>query len=180
MYARALEMLHDARHEDVLPVADGINLNLFAHQIFIDQNRVVDAVPRNYFHILGYIGVVISYYHVLATQNIRRTQQHGVAERICGSHCLLALIDAVPCGARYCAPFKDLVKTLPVLGGVNAVGAGAENIDAKLLKMLCQLYGRLTAKLHDDTPWFLGLKYAVDILWGKRIEIQPVAGVKIS
>ncbi len=40
MHAGALDVLHDARHEYRFSVADGVHLGLFAHQVFIDEDRV--------------------------------------------------------------------------------------------------------------------------------------------
>ena len=43
MDAGALDVLHDAGDENVLPVADGVDLQLRAHQILIDEHGVLDA-----------------------------------------------------------------------------------------------------------------------------------------
>ena len=42
--ARPLDMLHDAGDQVVLPVADRVHLDLLAHHIFVDQNRVLNQV----------------------------------------------------------------------------------------------------------------------------------------
>ena len=42
--ACALEVLHDTRDEDVVAVTDGIDLDLAAHHVLIDQNRVFNLV----------------------------------------------------------------------------------------------------------------------------------------
>ena len=39
----ALYVLHDARDEDVLAVADGVDFNLGATEVLIDEHRVIHA-----------------------------------------------------------------------------------------------------------------------------------------
>ena len=36
----ALDVLHDTRDQDVLPVADSVDLDLFSYQVFIYQDRM--------------------------------------------------------------------------------------------------------------------------------------------
>ena len=43
----ALDVLHDAGDEDGFAVADGIDLDLFTEEVFVDQNRVVLTMRRD-------------------------------------------------------------------------------------------------------------------------------------
>ena len=41
MYARSFNMLHYARNENILPVADGIYFNFYALEILVYEHRMV-------------------------------------------------------------------------------------------------------------------------------------------
>ncbi|CCZ61580.1 uncharacterized protein BN544_03868 [Hungatella hathewayi CAG:224] len=69
----SLDMLHDSRDQNVGAVADGVNLDLLAHDVLINQYRMllrnlVDDSDK-FIHIL----VTDSDLHALAAQNVGRT-----------------------------------------------------------------------------------------------------------
>ena len=42
----AFDMLHDPGNEDVLSVADGVDLQFLAHEVFVDEDRILDPPAR--------------------------------------------------------------------------------------------------------------------------------------
>ena len=64
------------------------------------------------------------------------------------------------------ALFKYLVEPLAVLGSVDAVRTGPQDILPALHQMLGQLDCGLPAELHHNPPRFFGLKQVVDVLGG--------------
>ena len=66
MDARTLDMLHDTRNQNRFAVADRVDLQLGTHQVFINQDRILNLVGKNNLHIFMNIGVVVRDNHVLS------------------------------------------------------------------------------------------------------------------
>lgn len=80
MDACALEMLHDARDEDVVAVADGVDFDLAAHHVLVDQNRVLDLVAGDDLHELAHVGFLVGDFHALTAENVGRTDENRIAK----------------------------------------------------------------------------------------------------
>ena len=87
MDTSSFDMLHNTWDEVILTIADCIDLNLFTHHVFIDQDEVVFHVAGDDVHVLFYFSGSVSNDHVLATQYIGRTQQNWEAQSVCSSNC---------------------------------------------------------------------------------------------
>ena len=66
MDARTLDVLHDTRNQNRFAVADRVDLQLGTHQVFINQDRILNLVGENDLHILMNIGIVVRDNHVLS------------------------------------------------------------------------------------------------------------------
>ena len=82
MDAGALQMLHDARNQDVFAVANGVNFNLSTHQVLVDQYRIFNLGTGDDAHILADVRFLIGDFHALTAQYIRRTNQYRIAQTI--------------------------------------------------------------------------------------------------
>ena len=82
MNACALEVLHDTRDEDVVAVTDGIDLDLAAHHVLIDQNWVLNLVAGDNLHELADIGLLVGNLHALTAQNVGRTNENRIAKLV--------------------------------------------------------------------------------------------------
>ena len=77
MDARALDMLHDAGDQDVLPVADGVHLQLHTHEIFVDKDGILNILGQNDRHVFPDILVAEGDDHILPAQHIGGSHQTG-------------------------------------------------------------------------------------------------------
>ncbi len=73
----------------------------------------------------------------------------------------------------------QLVEPLAVLGQVDAVGRGADDLDARLLQGDRQFQRGLAAELDDDAVGLLLLHDGHHVLERQRLEVQPVGRVVV-
>ena len=76
--------------------------------------------------------------------------------------------------------FEKLLKSLPVLRQVDAVGGSADDLHARSLQGQRQLEGRLAAELHDDPRRPLSLGDVEHVFQRQRLEVKLVRGVVIG
>ena len=179
MDAGALDVLHNARNQDVLAVADGVDLQLGAHQVFIDQNGVLDLLRQNDRHIFLDIRVIKGDDHVLAAQHVGRPHQHRIPDPVGDLQGFLGGHHRKALGALHVVLFQQLIEPLPVLRHIDAVKGGAQYVDSLVVQELGQLDGGLSAEGHNHAVGLLRMDHAHDVLGGERLEIQPVGGVEI-
>ena len=112
--AGALDVLHDTRNQNIGAVADCINLDLLALQIFINQDRMLLCDLVDHTDILFYVLIAYSDSHALTTKYIGRTNQNRITQLIC---CFLSFLSSKYClslWSRNFAFFKNLIKELTV------------------------------------------------------------------
>ena len=103
VHTRTLDVLHDAGDEHVLTVADDIDLQLLPHEILIAEHGVFDVLGENDVHVSGNIALRKRDGHVLTADDIRRTEQDGIAELVGGRQRLLfGLPRCRGCGCPSC------------------------------------------------------------------------------
>ena len=98
MDAGALNMFHNSGNQDILPVADCIDLQLGPHQVFVDQDGIFYFVFKDNLHIFMDIRILIRYDHVLAAEYIAWTHQNGVSQPVCRRNCLILRINGIARG----------------------------------------------------------------------------------
>ena len=98
MDAGALNMFHNSGNQDILPVADCIDLQLGPHQVFVDQDGIFYFVFKDNLHIFMDIRIMIRYDHVLAAEYIAWTHQNGVSQPVCRRNCLILRINGIARG----------------------------------------------------------------------------------
>ena len=180
MYACALDVLHDTGDQNVLAVADSIDLDLGTLQIFVDQNRVFDILRKNDRHILAHVVLVERDNHVLTAEHVGRTQQHRIADGFGNVKRFLGRHNGDAARTLDVIFFEQLVKALSVLRHINGVIGGAENIHAVVAHELGELDSGLTAERDHDAVGVLGLDNAHHVLVGERLKVESVGGVKVG
>ena len=113
--AGALDVLHDTRNQDIGAVADCINLDLLALQIFINQDRMLLCDPVD--DADKFIDVLIADgdLHTLSSKDVGRADEYRIAELIgcffrlfCGEY-------GVSLRTRDFTLLQDLIEQLTVL-----------------------------------------------------------------
>ena len=128
-------MLHDTRNEDVVAVADGIDLDLAAHHVLIDQNRVLDLVAGDNLHELADIGFLVGNFHALTAQNVGRTNENRIAKLVGCLDSLFLGHNRMACRTRDTALFEDNIELFTVFSGVDRPCRRAEDRNTELLKV---------------------------------------------
>ena len=159
-------MLHDAGDEHIPAVGDDVDLKLRAGHIFVHQHGVFNAAGEYSAHIFLGLGAVSGYGHVLAADNIRRAQEHGIAELIGSLERLLKRPYTHTARTEDAEALKELVKALPILCDIYALGGGAEDPDSVFVKNLRELYRRLAAEGYHDPHGLFDLDDVHDVLGG--------------
>ena len=119
-------------------------------------------------------------FHILTADNIGGAQEHGEAQGLCGLYSLREGIYAKALRSFYREFFQQLVKPLPVLRKVNALGRCAENRYTATIQEFCKLNSGLTAESHNYAHRLFDLDYIHYVLVGERLEIKPVRRVVIG
>ena len=151
MDAGALQMLHDARNQDVLAVANGVNFDFSTHQVLVDQYRIFNLGTGDDAHILADVRFLIGDFHALTAQYIRRTNQYRIAQTIRNLNSFFLGKYRVALCARNAGLVQDDVKLFSVLRNINTLGRGAKNFNTVIIKEFSQLNRSLTAKGNNNS-----------------------------
>ena len=82
MDAGTLDMLHDTRDQDIFAVAYGIDLDLLADQVFINEDRVFLCDPVDDADEFIYIFIVDRDLHALSAKYIGRAYEYRIAKLV--------------------------------------------------------------------------------------------------
>ena len=86
MHARTLDVLHDARNDNILSVAYGVDLRLRAHEVLIDEDRMLLCVAVDDRHELLDFLIIQGDLHALASENIGRAHEYRISDFLRGGH----------------------------------------------------------------------------------------------
>ena len=178
--AGALNVLHDTRNQDILAVADRIDLNLNALNILVDQNRVFLRIAVDHTDVLVDIVVRNCDAHACAAEHVGGAHQHRIPEAVGNLLCLFRRKDRAARRARNARFLENRVKALSVLGRIDILRRRAENRNAHLHECFGQLDCGLTAELHDRAVRLLKVHNRFDILRGQRLKVELVRNVKVG
>ena len=180
VHARALDVLHDAGDEHVHTVRNGVHFELGAHEVLIAEHGVFDVLGEDDVHIAGDVVLREGDRHVLPADDVRRAQEHGIAERFRRLDRLLLRHDREALGTGDIELFEKLVEALAILCPVDAVGARAEDGHARLIEIAAQLDGGLPAEGDDDAVGLFDVDDVLHVFGGQRLEIKPVRRVEVG
>ena len=174
--AGALDVLHDAGNEDVGAVADGVDLDLLARDIAVDQNRAVLVDLDRRLEVAAQCGLVGDDLHRAAAEDVARAHQHRIADAGSGGDAVLDVGYRTAHRLRDLQLLHDLLEGVAVFGALDGGTVGADQLDAALLERLSQVDGRLPAQRGDDTDRLLEADDVHDVLDGQRLEVELVRG----
>ena len=178
-----VNVLHNTGNQYVFAVAYSVDLNLLTHKIFIYKHGVLGQIGNGTgydTHKLSYVIVACGNLHALTAENVARSYQYGITERMCRRESLVYGKHSMSLRSLNVAVFEYLVKTLSVLCGVNVVGVGTENRDSEVVKRFCELYSGLTAELNYCAVWFFRLDYIGNVFGSQRLKIKLIGNVEIG
>ena len=132
VYARAFNQLHDSRHEHVRSVAHGVHLALLAHYVFVYKHGLFFVDSDGVFEIVPERVVAAHNLHRAPAQNKARSDKHGIAYFVCGSHAVLDFGNGISLGLRNIQLFEDFFKRIPVLGALDCFDSRADYVDVEL------------------------------------------------
>ena len=179
MNAGTFHMLHDTRNQDIFSITDGINLNLTAHQILIDQYRIFNLGTGDNLHIFPDILFLIGNFHALTAQNVGRTYQNRITQFVSNLYCFFFGKYSITLGPGDTGLVQDDIELFTVLCRINAPCRRAQNRYTQLFQMSCQIDGSLTAKLYNGCIRLFRVDDTGDILRCQRLEIQAVCRIKV-
>ena len=185
MNAGFLDVLHDAGDEDVLAVADRVDIDLDGiGEIAVDQHRAVARDDHRLGDVALELGIVLDDFHGAAAQHIGRADHHGEADALGDLLRFGAGIGDAVLGLAQFQFLEELGEAVAVFGQVDGIGRRAEDGHAGLFQGAGQLQRRLAAELHDDALQRAVRLFGVDdlehVLGGQRFEIEAVGGVVVG
>ncbi len=180
-----LDVLHDARDDDVLAVAQRIHITLGrALQEVVNQHRPLLRILNRRRHVAHDRLVVVRDHHGATAQHIARPHQHRIAHtirarnRLCnaGRHRALWLRDL--------QLFDQLPKPLAVFSQVDRLRRRPNDRHARSLQRQRQVQRRLAAELHNHpnlrAARSLMLIDRQHVFQRQRLKVEPVAGVIVG
>ena len=181
MHARLLDVLHDAADQNVLAVANRIDVDLDRHiQEAIQQHRAVIGHLHGVSHVGAQIVLVEDDLHGTAAEHIRRAYDEREAHFARQAHRLVL-------GARgrvrrllQVQVAHQRLEALAVLGDIDRVGRRADDRRARLLQRARQFQRGLAAELHDDAFRLFLREDFQHVLESQGLEVQPVRGVIVG
>ena len=193
MDAGLLDVLHHAADDHVVAVGDHVDVDLDGvGQELVDQDRrVLLAVPRaaRLSRRDASIAVstkcsspdgVVDDLHRAAAEHVRRAHHHRVADALGDLARLVQAVRGAPGGRAQAQLREQLAEALAVLGAVDGVGAGAEQLDARVLSGTASFSGVCPPNWTITPFGLLGVDDLEHVLERERLEVQPVGGVVVG
>ena len=128
--AGALHQLHDAGDEHVRPVADGVDLHLFAPDILIHQHRLVRVDLHGGVEVMPQLLLVGDDLHCPSAQHEAGTHQNGIADLPGGGDAVLNAGDGLSLGLGDVQGNQKLFKGVPVFRLFDCGAVGADDVHA--------------------------------------------------
>ena len=178
--AGTFHVFHDAGDEHIFPIANRVRFRLDAHQVLVNQHRVLDALREDNAHVLHNVAVLIGDNHVLTAQHIRRAHQHRVAQLVRRRHRFFARHDRAALGALDAVLLHRRVEALAVFRRVNHIRRRTHDAHARLLQRVSQLNRRLPAERRDDANRLLRRNHAQHVLRRQRLLITFITSSSVS
>ena len=181
MNARLLDVLHDAGHDDLLAVGDGVHVDLRGvFQETVDQHRLSLGHDEGGGHVAIELGDVVADFHGPAAEHETRPHQDGKTD-LGHFHPGLRHVPRDAAGRLLQAqPVQDVLELLAVLGVLDRVDAGADDGHAGVAQGPGQIERRLPAKLHDHAVRLDAIANVQHVLGRQRLEKQQVGRVVIG
>ena len=172
----ALDQLHDAGHEHVSAVADGVDLDLAAGDVLIDQHGLALAGAHGILQIVAQHLVVGHDLHGAAAQHERRAHQHRIAHRVRSLETVVQIRHRCAHRLRDVQLEQQLFKAVAVLRALDRGAVRADDLYTARHERLRQIDGRLAAEAGDHLIGLLLMQNVHDVLGREGLEIQLIGG----
>ncbi len=180
-------MLHNPWNQNIGPVADRIDLHLFALEVFIDQYRMAFVEFQRLFHVPGQFLLALRYLHTPSAKHIARPYQHRIAQ--CPGD-LLSLTD----GGNTCAGrlrnalmIEKILEPAPVFRQIDYLSIGTKYGRIIPGERCGQIDRRLPAELKhrggegaDQQSGILILKYVQDAFPVEGLKVKAITGIEVG
>jgi len=163
-----------------MAVADRVDVQLgrVAEEL-VDQDRVLLGGLDGLLDTGLQAALVVDDPHRAAAEDERRPDQQRIPELAGDLQRVLIAGGRIALRLEQAELLDELVEALAVLGQIDAVGRGADDLDAGLLQGHGQLQRRLAAELDDDAVGLLLLDDGHHVFESERLEVQPVRRVVV-
>ena len=183
MHAGKFHMLEHAADHDraILGVGNAVHIHLGGvFQKFIHQHRPLRRRLHRVLHVMAQLVIRIHNLHRAPAEHEGRPHEHGIAQFLRLGHRFLFV------GGQAVRRLRDVQlvqhggKHLAILRALDALRAGAEDVDAVGLQTEREVQRCLPAELGDGAPAIFPLVNVQDILECERFEKEFVARVVIG
>ena len=172
--AGALHQLHDARHEHVPAVADGVHFHFLAADVLIHQHRLVRIDFNRRLEVMAQLRFISDDLHGTSAQDEAGAHQDRIPDFLCRRHAVLDLCHGPALRLGNIQFQQDLLKRIPVFRPLNGIAVGADDPYAPLHEGGRQVNGRLAAQGGDDPLRLFKVDDGHDILRRQRLKVQLV------
>ena len=183
MHAGKFHVLeHTADHDrTILSVGNAVHIHLGGvFQKFVHQHRPLRRCLHRVLHVMAQLVIRIHNLHRAPAEHEGWPHEHGIAQLLRLGHRLLFV------GSQAVRRLRDVQlvqhggKHLAILRALDALRAGAEDVDAVGLQTKREVQRCLPAELGDGAPAIFPLVNVQDILESERFEKKFVASVVIG
>ena len=206
MNAGLFDMLHDSRHDDRLPVAQRVHVDLDrVREVSIEQERVL---AEHRVDLAGLIvrvarldvgrhqarqraekivverGRIVDDRHRPSAEHVRRAHYQREPEIGGDEARLLDRIGDAVLGLLQAELVEQTLEAVAILGQIDGIDRRPKDRRARLFDRVGKLQRRLAAELHDHPlqrpPLALLVENRQHVLGGQRLEIEPIRGVVVG
>ena len=179
--AGLFDVLHDGADHHLLAVRHGVDVHFhgLVEKAVEEHRRGIGDVHRAG-EVALEVARAVDDLHGASAEHVGRAHDDGIADL--GGRVDAALqVEGGAVGGLAQADLVDhALEALPILGAVDGVRAGADDVDAGGMQPIHQLERRLAAELHDQAVRLLHVDDGQHVLEGHRLEVQPVRGVVVG
>ena len=183
MHARAFDVLHDARDQGLLAVADGIDFRLDPFEVFVYEDRLAGGDFDSIGHVADEVAGILDDLHGAASEDVAWPNEDGVADELRRRQCMLDGIHRRSGRLRYAKPLEKLFEARTVFGDVDRLRTRAEDRLVCARQRPGEVDRRLAAELDNRrraaTVVRLVREEVPDGLFVEWFEVEAVAGVEV-
>ncbi len=189
VHAGALHVLHETGDHHRLTVGDGVDVDLGAEEVLVDEHRAPRApdpiaVVGQRRHRRGHEALElvagVDDLHGSSAEHEGGADQHRVADPVGDLRRLQGVEGGRSVGLRYLQAAHQRLEAPAVLGKVDGVDRGAEDGDPMAIEWLRQVDRGLPPELDDHPAGPLGLDDSEDRLLIERLEVETGAAVEVG
>ena len=176
MNACTLNMLHNTRNEYILSVADTVNFQFLAHNVFVNKYRLFCIYINSGLKIVAKRLLIRYNLHCTTAQHERRTNKNRISDFFGNCNALLDIGYSLALWLRNAEVCHYLFKAVTIFRTVDCFDIRTDNRNSECIKRCGKVNRSLTAERNNDTKRLFKLDNVHNILNCKRLEIKLVRG----